>query len=629
MVLAVVAATFAARSATSVADVFVLIALTTLFAGVSMWLLGRLHLGGLVRYVPTTVVGAFVAGTGWILVKGGLDVMVGRTVGLDDVGGLVASDTWGLWVPGFALGVLIWLVGRSDRLPPIAMSLTIVMSGLVFFAAVFAFSSVQVVEDGGWLIGPFPDQSGLALVSPSEFVDVDWAGIAAAVPGMITVVLVAVLALLLNVTGYESLTRERVDVDAELRLAGVSNVVIAPLGAAIGFLGLADSVLLRTMGVRSRIVPLVAAHLLAVFGFVGVGVIGFVPRLIVGSLLVTIGLELLVGWLHELTRMVSKVEQLISIGIVLLIASVGILEGIGAGVAAASVVFIVRYSRVDPVRASGSGREMRSRVDRSPAEVAALSGRSDRLAVFQLHGYLFFGSLTDLGDRISTVFDRDVEALVLDFRSVSGVDTSGYEVIAEVAATAAETDVLMVISALDPDIRDALAATAPGAVAHVQWSSTLDEALELTETHQIAASGLAEPAPLSLPLSDALRREFTSVTFDAGTTLMEQGAESDGMLVVVAGELTAFRVDDDGSRHRLRRFGAGAMVGEIGLVTGAARSAEIVAETTVEALDLSAGDYTRLRRNSPHLAFELHEYIMRGQAARVVSLSEGVARLSR
>ena len=59
----------------------------TLLCGVLFWVLGRFRLGNLVRYVPYPVVGGFLAGTGWLLLKGGLYVASGvevhrRTVGL-------------------------------------------------------------------------------------------------------------------------------------------------------------------------------------------------------------------------------------------------------------------------------------------------------------------------------------------------------------------------------------------------------------------------------------------------------------------------------------------------------------------------------------------------------------------
>src|SRR5918995_480479 len=93
-VLAVVAASTAAKAAslqqvanaTGLADferpdVFLTVIAATLvvtvLCGVIFWALGRFRLGNLVRFVPYPVVGGFLAGTGWLLLKGGIYVASG------------------------------------------------------------------------------------------------------------------------------------------------------------------------------------------------------------------------------------------------------------------------------------------------------------------------------------------------------------------------------------------------------------------------------------------------------------------------------------------------------------------------------------------------------------------------
>ena len=637
IVLVAVAASLATRGPdTSVANVFVLLAVTGLLTGGAMWLLGRVRLGALVRYVPTTVVGAFMAGTGWLLVKGGLDVSAGFTIELADVGDLFTADVAKFWVPGLALGVLIWLIGRSSRLPPIAMSIAILASLVGFYLVVALASSLDAMESGRWLIGPFPDGAGPSIVSPREIADANWSGLLAEFPGIVSVIAVSIMVILLNVTALSVQAPGRLDVDAELRSAGVANLITAPLGTAPGFHGLADTTLIKQLGGTSRFVPFGVGVILVIFGVVGVGVVGFVPRLVVGAMLITVGLALLADWIGSLIRSVSKIEQLMSIAIVLVIATVGILEGIAVGLVAACAVFIVRYSRVDPIRITGSGYDMRSRVDRRPAEVAALAERAKQLAVFELQGYLFFGSVTSLEDRIRTVTDaaddEGLDAVVVDFKTVTGIDTSGYQLIGRMVQHIRASGAVVAMSSVEHDLRESLIAAETDALREVMWFDTLDEALEATERAQLEAAGVYDFAvadDAEIGLSTTLLAEFTERVFAAGVVVMEQGAESDGMFVVTDGWMTAFRVDESGTRHRLRRFGRAAMVGEIGLLTGGPRTAEIVAETESTVWWLSLAHYRQLRRTRPELAFELHEYILRGQAARTVSLSEGLARSSR
>lgn len=55
------------------------------------------------RYIPNTVVASFIAGTGYLLLKGGLDGMVGFGVDRGSFGDLFDVDVLALWVPGMAL----------------------------------------------------------------------------------------------------------------------------------------------------------------------------------------------------------------------------------------------------------------------------------------------------------------------------------------------------------------------------------------------------------------------------------------------------------------------------------------------------------------------------------------------
>lgn len=110
---------------------------------------------------------------------------------------------------------------------------------------------------------------------------------------------------------------------------------------------------------------------------------------------------------------------------------------------------------------------------------------------------------------------------------------------------------------------------------------------------------------------------------------MNQGDRSDSFYIVLDGELSAYRTDGSGVRQRLRRFGSQATIGELGLLTGESRSADVVAETECELLLMSLGDYKWLRTSHPELALELHDYIMRGQANRIVTLSDHLAQALR
>src|SRR6266487_278427 len=71
------------------------IVLTTLATAATFLLLGQFRRGSLVRYLPYPVIGGFLAGTGWLLVLGGLGVMTTVPAQLGDLPSLFLPPT--LW----------------------------------------------------------------------------------------------------------------------------------------------------------------------------------------------------------------------------------------------------------------------------------------------------------------------------------------------------------------------------------------------------------------------------------------------------------------------------------------------------------------------------------------------------
>ncbi len=65
--------------------VVVTVILTSVVSGLFFVLVGGFKLSRFVRFIPYPVVGGFVAGTGLLLVRGALGVMLGRTPGMSNL----------------------------------------------------------------------------------------------------------------------------------------------------------------------------------------------------------------------------------------------------------------------------------------------------------------------------------------------------------------------------------------------------------------------------------------------------------------------------------------------------------------------------------------------------------------
>lgn len=622
ILMAVIAADFIGRDGTDVADVFVLIAVTTLATSLAINLLARFSLGELGRYLPKSVVCASIGGTGWLLFKGGFDVMTARNLGLADLRSMPSFELAKFWLPGCAIGVAAWLASRTTRLPAYAVGAIICAALGGFYVVAVLTSSISAVESAGWLLGPFPDSGGAQLVTPNEFRGANWTAIASMTPHILSVVVLACATQLLNLAVLRGELSPQLDVDAESRLSARANLASAVFAVTPGFQGLGYTMLLGRLGATRREVALVAGGLAVAIGIIGVAAIGYIPRFIIGAVLVMTGVALLEDWWRGLRQTATGAEQLLGLIVIAAVMTFGLLQGIALSLVTAAAVFVVRCSRVDPIKSARSGLELCSRVDRSPHERKRLRATGHRLAVIELHGYLSFGSLPTLEDRLrDTVFaPARVDTLVIDFDGVTALDSSGRTLVAQLLQELRHSDIVVWVSTLNPRLREELLAAEPTLATLVTFSPSLDEALESAED-RLLVSTHSEARQHQLQrnlakLSPELLSQCAAHRFEPGTVVMAQGAPSDGLLIVQRGRLTSFRVGPDGAQTRLRCFGEFTVAGEVGLITNTPRIADVIAEDVVDGWWLSADRYHELRASRPQLIFELHEFIVQAQAER-------------
>lgn len=83
-------------------------------------------------------------------------------------------------------------------------------------------------------------------------------------------------------------------------------------------------------------------------------------------------------------------------------------------------------------------------------------------------------------------------------------------------------------------------------------------------------------------------------SYQAGEALMRQGDAAEGLLIILEGQAHAVLRSQDGGDHLIGRFSRGDLVGEMALVTRAARSATVVADSPVLALLVPTPEFDRL-----------------------------------
>ena len=432
------------------------ILIATFISGLGLALLGILRFGGLIQFLPHSVLGGYLAAVGWLLVTGGLGVSAPMLS--MSITSLTSLDSASLSYVLPAVVIALWLVLMEPRLGRAwLLPLTIIGAVAVWYLAI-TLLGMPVADPAiaGYLIGPFTGADGEAL---RPFVNLDvarleWAPIFANLGTLASILLISIFSLVLSTNGLAHLHRRETDMNRELMVAGFANMMSSAGGGMNGLPSFSLSALAagedRSINRYSGLVAVIACLLIYLFCL---DYIQFLPRGILGGILIYLGISLIKEWLIDGFGKFNRLEYLVIPIIVLVTIFAGFLQGVLVGLVSAIVLFVVKYSRISAIRYVGSGRDFMSNVDRNAAEQEVLQHHGGELMIVALQGYLFFGTSGAVFRRISDSLEARegtrLAYLVIDFAGVSGLDASAAINFQKIAQLAGREGFQLLLSNLD------------------------------------------------------------------------------------------------------------------------------------------------------------------------------------
>lgn len=619
------------------ATVVAAIAVTSLVTGLGFLLMGLFRLGGLIRYIPYPVIGGFLAGTGWLLIKGSIGVMADVPLIPEALPHLVQPEILVKWLPGLLFAVLLYLATRYSShfftIPGLLLAAT-----AVFFATMWVFGvPLPEITARGWLLGPFPQGMLWRPLTPEQWGLVHWSAILGSAGTIGTVLLVSAISLLLNASGLELTARQEIDLDHELRSSGLANLLSALGGGTPGFQALSLSALGYRFKANSRLVGLFAAAVCGLTLFFGAPLLVFLPKPVIGGLLFFLGLSFLLEWVYDAWFKLAHGEYAIVLLILVAMNTVGILEGVGLGVLVAVALFVFDYSHTDIVRHSLSGANFRSNVDRPKLYEQLLHTKGELTHIMELRGFIFFGTANQLLTRVrARVEDASLLAprfIVLDFRQVTGLDASAVLSFNKMKQLAQSRNFVLVFTDLAPAIQRKLEGEVLTSADAALWQvfSDLNHGVEWCEEQiirQIEGVGLTARFKTSLqqlegllPKPDGLERLKSycdKLQVEAGHILIRQGRAPGGLYFVEFGGAEALLALEDGNVLRLRRMSTGTIVGEVSLYADTEATASVITDRPGTIYFLSTEKLKEMEQQAPELASVLHRYIAQVLSERLI-----------
>jgi SulP family sulfate permease len=614
----------------------------TLLSAALLLVLGVCRWGSYFRFVPYFVVAGFVAATGWLLIAGGLRMTFGRAVTVSNFTSVSTPDSIAKLAVAL-LALLVMLAVRRWVRSAVAMPLAIVS-----MAAAGALALGMLGLDGpghGWYL---PSLGALTPWKPLEALgtlQLTWPSIAAFVPEIIAVAIVALVSLLTKVSTLEVSRKVSGDLDREFRAHGIGNLIAAPFGGLMCHLQAGTSRLLEQAGGATRMSGAACAIALGAIGVAGINLPGLIPIPIVAGLVFFLGYTFFMDALLRPCVQRAWMDLVLAIGIMMVCITYGFLAGVVLGVIGACVSFAISYARLGVVRRHVTRAQFTGYVSRSAQASDYLRAHGDAIQIYWLSGYIFFGSSEGIYERICADVESlppsEVEYVILDFDGVPGADSSAMASLAKLRNFCDRRGITLLYAAVRKPIRTALQVNGLLArnVRHrvfddlnhaLGWcEDRLLEDAKLETSTGIAGfeAWLQHQLGAELHATDLLgylRRKDVK----GPETLYRQGDPADTVDFVAHGNLLVEMHTGGGQLLRVRRIATHTVVGEMGFFRRATRTATVSTDGPAALYTLTRESFERMQRERPDLAGSFYEFIVRSLADRVDAANRAITALT-
>jgi SulP family sulfate permease len=618
-------------------------AYTALFAAtaataIALLLLGFLRAGKFVRFIPYPVIAGFMGATAWLMIVGAIRMSTDVPMEMHALAKFGQPREGHLVVMLFAWTAVLWIITKRIKHPltlPVALIIVSVAADLLFRA--FGVSHQMALAQGFLFSVSNTGWPGVPLLNGTYF-QVDWRLLLPGAGSIGALVIIAVLQTLFIATGLEMSDKVEADLDQESRAMGWGNALSALLGGYVGQVVMSATTVTRAAGGTTRITVVIIALVALVSVFGAARAIDFIPRFVLGGVLLLQGLRLLQDWAIASYKTVPRLEWLLIVVIIVMTAWFGYVPAEIAGLLAACVLFVLNVSRVEIIRSITSLDARASSLVRPEAEVQTLAAHGAEVKIFDLRGYMFFGSAHHLRERVKTlVSEQNAIMVIFDFSRVAGMDSSTAATMLGIARGLKDKAIQQVVVGLAPASAQTLKDS--GALPKdVVILDDIDAALELGENAVLARHAseiVATPAFsdwLTQTLGSAefaatLQQHLVKAHYKSGSYLCRRGDPTDDLYFIEQGRVSVTLERDDSTAKRLRVFGPHTFVGEIAFVLGVPRTASLRIDEDAVIWSLDRRAFGELMSSQPKLVITLLQDVVRLQAERLAFATRQIAAL--
>jgi glutaminase len=292
------------------------------------------------------------------------------------------------------------------------------------------------------------------------------------------------------------------------------------------------------------------------------------------------------------------------------------------------------------VRRDYHGDVVRSNRLRTPKEREILAESGRDVAVLEAQGALFFGSTEQLMRRLATLA-AESRYVIIDFKRVHLADAAARNLVLRTARAMAGSETELVFASIANDGPLAELAVDLGEVADeslVHMYKDTDAALEWCENQILARSAYNASQPkfalAELDLFNGLKPDecrlletiIRPLVFDKGEVIIREGSDANLFFVLARGTVSVQITvpGQNGRKKRVASIGPGLSFGEMALLDGGKRSADIVADEKVVCYGLAVKQLQELAAEHPNIMIAILGNLTREFSERLRHANEEI-----
>ncbi|MFC1726297.1 SLC26A/SulP transporter family protein [candidate division KSB1 bacterium] len=601
---------------------------TVLLSGFLQIIFGIFRLGNIVKFIPYPVIAGFLNGTALLIVAGQIWSFFGISKKgsiLNSIQSLNEVQPLTLLI-GISTVVLMLLSNKVIK--KVHPSIIALIGGSIIY---YIFLHMGFSQNIGHTLGNIQSKipspvyffSFLKIFNDSRIVEY--------LPYIITAsISIAVLGstdTLLTSLSMKSLVNIKPRANRELAAQGLGNMFSACFGGIAGAGYIARSMVNYNAGGRTRLSGIVnSISILLIIVFFS-KLISMIPMVVIAAVILVIAFQIFDKWTIQLFKSIvfrktsHKIELLddflVIIIVMLVTAFFNLIAGVAVGILISVFFFVSKMSK-SVIRRDYRCSRIRSRKKRNEKLMCLLEKYGDKIAVLELEGHIFFGSADNLTSEINKLIENGVSYLILDMKRVTEIDSSGARVLEHSYNRLKKNGKSICFSYLPEDGHIRTFLKDLGVFNYVDeqiYYPDTDQVLEVYENLLLCeitdkSSDTEEILLKDFSVLEDLTKEqfniFTSflqpVQYGKEEVIFAQGDRGDSMFLLAKGSVDiTINIPGSSRKKRLLTLSAGTFFGEMALLDGKPRSANIEAKELVKCYRLEMEAYKKLKEAYPDI----------------------------